>query len=242
MKTPDIEFLLQGISRGNLPLLTGAYRYDENHVKYNTAALFNGRGELTATYDKHILMPFGEYLPGEEFFPFLRKLVPQVPDYGRGTHQNPFLVGDVRIGPSICYDALFPAHFRKLTGNGANFFVNLTGDYWFGITTEPMLHNLASAQRAVEFRRPMIRVADSGVSTAVAADGTILAYSPVWEPWQKTMTLDFVKNPPRTIFDRFGAWWPALLAAFIGIFLWQSRRRISDVKGEQMPERKQDAA
>ncbi len=64
------------VSENQIPIITGAYRKDSAGKKFNTAAHFNGRGELVATADKRILMPFGEYLPGEEIFPSLRTRFP----------------------------------------------------------------------------------------------------------------------------------------------------------------------
>jgi len=210
-----------------IPILTGAYRYDEQHLKHNTAALFSADGQVVQTYDKHMLMPFGEFLPMENTFPFLRKLAPQIPTYGRGQDELPFVVGDARMGPSICYESLFPDHFRKLTANGANMFFNISGDYWFGNSTEAYFHGLAGLERAIEFRRPMIRVADTGITTAILADGTMLASPGIWEQWQDYVNIGYVKEPPRTFFDLYGQWWPwALASAGAGLLFSVGLRKV----------------
>lgn len=208
-----------------VPHIIGAYRYKDT-LKHNSAVLFNSGGEVEKIYDKQILMPFGEYLPFEEQLPWLRKLSPATPQYGLGDDETPFLIGDARLGPSICYEMLFSSHSRQLTRAGSNMFFNVTSDYWFGPTNEPIQHNSLAVAKAIEFRRPLIRVADSGISSVIQANGKILAWSPIWQEWQQTVTVQFLKDPPLTFYDRNGTWFPLIVGASVfGLLATSSRRR-----------------
>ncbi len=213
-----------------VPIITGAYRYDSAGLKFNTAAHFDGDGNLLGTADKRTLMPFGEYLPGEEVFPILRQWLPQIPVYGRGKFETPFTVGQARLGVGICYDALFPDESRGLTAKNANILLTLTGEFWFGPTAEPFQHGGIAMGRAIEFRRPMIRVADTGVTSVILANGEVPVLSPVWSEWQKTLDVPFLIDPPRTFFDLHGNYIPwFVLMIFILLLGMASRHRKTPV-------------
>lgn len=217
--------LRDAVRSTKVPLITGTYRYDRFGVKYNSAVLIDGEGNPVQFYDKHILMPFGEYLPGEKFIPQIRALGPKIPTYGTGTSVEPLRLGEARLGASICYEALFPSHIRAISAAGANIFLNLTGDSWFGPTREPYQHGAGTLSRAIEFRRPMIRVSDSGISSVITADGTRLVDSPVWSPWAETVEVPYLKNPPRTLFDLYGKWVSAPFLLALAIVIGFRRRR-----------------
>lgn len=217
-ESSELNQLKEFIKREGVPLITGAYRY-EGHTKFNTAAYFDRDGNLLKTFDKHYLMPFGEYLPMESAFPQLRTLLPQVPNYGRGRDQRPFEVGRARLALSICYDGTFHSHFRESMEHDANVFLNITGEYWFGETWEPYQHNALVMGRAVEFRRPMIRVADSGITSVILANGDLMHLGPLFEPWQDTLEIPYFSRAPRTLFDLYGAWYPLFVLAMVSLVL-----------------------
>jgi apolipoprotein N-acyltransferase len=216
--SPELTRLKEFVRREGVPLITGAYRY-EGTTKFNTAAYFDRDGNLLKTFDKHYLMPFGEYLPMESMFPWLRTILPQVPNYGRGRDRTPFEVDGAKLALSICYDGTFPAHFRKSMAYNPNVFLNITGEYWFGETWEPYQHNALVMGRAVEFRRPMIRVADTGITSVMLANGDLMHLGPVFEPWQDTLEIPYFAAAPRTVFDLYGAWYPIAVLAMVSLIL-----------------------
>jgi apolipoprotein N-acyltransferase len=69
--------------------------------------------------------------------------------------------------------------------------------------------------RAVEVRRPLVRSTNTGISTAILADGEVLTKSPINEPWAHTFEIRYKKNAPLTIYTKYGYWdwvlWLALL-------------------------------
>ena len=79
------------------------------------------------------------------------------------------------MAASVCYEALFPALIRDGVLGGATWLVNVTNDAWFGDTVAPHQHLAMARMRCVEFRRPMVRAANSGISAVIDADGGITA-------------------------------------------------------------------
>ncbi len=125
-------------------------------------------------YDKHRLVPFGEYMP-----PFLKALgiehlVPAPGDFDIGPPPAPLGIGPVTIQPLICYESLFPGftrHGERLSGRRADLIVNLSNDSWFGATSGPLQNFNLSSYRAIEEGLMMVRSTPNGVSAVIDAHG-----------------------------------------------------------------------
>jgi apolipoprotein N-acyltransferase len=159
-------------------LLTGAPGYklspSGNRYKlFNRAFLVNEKGELQVYYDKEHLVPFGEYIPFGDYFPFLHKLVEGVGDFSPGYHTRPMCLGNLALGMLICYEAIFPHLAQKRVEQGANFFVNISNDAWFGDTSAPEQHLHLALLRAVEQGRYLVRCTNTGISAIIDPYGKI---------------------------------------------------------------------
>jgi len=162
---------------GGIPVLFGAPWYDPagGGKFYNSVFHMDARGVVLGRYDKRHLVPFGEYIPLRSVLFFLRKLTAGAEDFSSGTGPALFLVGGHPVAASICYEALFPPLMREGVLGGATWFVNVTNDAWFGDTVAPHQHLAMARMRCVEFRRPMVRAANSGISAVIDRDGGIAA-------------------------------------------------------------------
>ncbi len=197
-----------------LPLITGAYGVDESsRLITNSLFLLNKDGELLPThYSKTVLLAFGEYIPGEDYFPELRQWLPPTGHFARGSGPTELLTWNgYKMGAQICYESLFPAFSRSLAELGAQFIVNVTNDSWYGTWQEPYQHMYMTLARGVEFRRPVLRVTNTGISTVSLASGEILQRSPIHEPWTGIYEVAYVKNPPATFYQQCFWLIPALL-------------------------------
>ncbi len=117
-----------------------------------------------------MLLAFGEYIPGERLFPGLRDWLPPIGEFAPGPGPTTLLKLDgYRMGPQICYESLFPQFVRSLSMLGAQFIVNATNDSWYGTWQEPYQHMYMTLARGVEFRRPVLRVTNTGISTVALA-------------------------------------------------------------------------
>ena len=160
---------------GGIPILFGAPWYDpaEGGKYYNSVFQMDARGVVLGRYDKRHLVPFGEYVPLRPVLFFLKKLTAGA----RGLLDRD-LPGPVP-GPRPAGGRL---HMLRgaLSGpdpgrgpRGATWLVNVTNDAWFGDTVAPHQHLAMARMRCVEFRRPMVRAANAGISAFIDADGGI---------------------------------------------------------------------
>lgn len=129
-------------------------------------------------YDKHHLVPFGEFIPwGFRWFVDMMKM--PLGDFRRGgLAQAPLPVRGVMVAPNICYEDLFGEEIaRTLRGQPqpANVLVNVTNLAWFGDTIALDQHLQISRMRALETRRPMLRSTNTGMTAVVAPDGSVPA-------------------------------------------------------------------
>jgi apolipoprotein N-acyltransferase len=194
-------------------MITGGYG-EIPHTKQATNSFFllGPEGQFVDTpYMKTHLLAFGEYLPGAEWWPQIKSWLPQTADFARGPGPVLREIGDLKIGPQICYEVLFPHFSKKLADLDVHLFVNLTNDSWYGKWQQPYQHLYMSAARAVEFRRPLVRSTNTGFTTVVKATGEILERSPLHEEWFHTYAIPYYSQPFKTFFQRSFWLMPALL-------------------------------
>jgi len=162
---------------GGVPIIFGAPWYDPagGGKFYNSVFQMDARGVVLGRYDKRHLVPFGEYIPLRPVLFFLTKLTAGEEDFSTGTGPALFHHSGRPVAASVCYEALFPELIRDGVLEGATWLVNVTNDAWFGDTVAPYQHLAMARMRSVEFRRPMVRAANSGISAFIDADGGIAA-------------------------------------------------------------------
>lgn len=152
------------------------------HEIFNTLYFISPQGEELGLYRKVILVPFGEYVPKRERFPFLANFAVRKFDFSPGDGRKVFTVGDLRVGPLICFEALFPHAVRDLTRMGAELIVLATSDEWAAHTAEVAQHSYTAPLRAVESRRYVVRAATWGISAIISPYGRIIADVPLFQP------------------------------------------------------------
>jgi apolipoprotein N-acyltransferase len=118
------------------------------------------------------LLPFGEYLPLQGRFPWPRWLVPRTGNFMAGTIPTIFTLPKGRFGTVICWENLFPDFFRTFVIAGAQFMVNPTNEAWFAPAASQQFLAMA-VLRAVEHRVPLLRVANTGITSYIDPLGRI---------------------------------------------------------------------
>ena len=138
---------------------------------YNSAALYvrDAEAKDLQVYDKVHLVPFGEFIPGDELFPALKSLAP----VGSCTPGELRLLDfrGVKLGPAICFEDTDSAQMRRLAEKGAQVLVFVTNDSWFANSCEAVQHAWQSVARAIETGLPVVRVGNSGVTGVVEPSG-----------------------------------------------------------------------
>ncbi len=199
--------VLREFLRSNgVALVTGARGYDEaSGRKTNAVFLFDRDGNLAdAPYRKSRLLVFGEYVPLSGLFPRLKDWFPYSGDFAPGPGPEVKRMGHLVLGPQICYEGLFPGFSKALADQGAQVFVNVTNDSWFGTRAEPYQHMYMTLARGIEFRRPVIRATNTGITAAMRADGTVLDPAPLNVGRAHLYEVPYRKDPGPTVYQRFG--------------------------------------
>jgi apolipoprotein N-acyltransferase len=180
-----VEELVRRLGR---PLLLGSLDLPEQgEGELNSAYLIEPDSNAAQIYHKTYLLPFGEYVPGARWLPFVQwwrttgrfvegrrapsLTLPRGPTAPTGE--------GIKMGAAICFEAIRPGWFNAMVRDGAEFLVNITDDGWFGNTAAPYQHLQLARLRAVETRRWLVRASNSGISAFVDPSGEIVASLPL---------------------------------------------------------------
>jgi apolipoprotein N-acyltransferase len=175
-------------------------------------------------YHKQVLLAFGEYLP----FSRLLSLVPMMPfadSFTPGAGPVVFhLPRGVRIAPLICYEDLMPDLSRKFVSETrANLLVNLTNDAWYGKSVGPWQHLRLAQSRAIETRRSLLRVTNTGVTSLINAKGELVKSLPMFSEGVMQTDVDILNG--ETYYVRLGDWFAwGMTAISIGLLLFHFKR------------------
>ncbi len=188
-----LDRIAAAVPRGGA-LITGAIRDRGNNAWFNSVHVIGEGGRVVATYDKHHLVPFGEYIP---LRPVLRGLGIERIAHGMGDYNagpGPATLAVPRApaaSPLVCYEAIFPAAVAPPAGRGwrvengpatrPGWLLNVTNDAWFGLTSGPYQHFAAARLRAIEEGLPLVRAANTGITAVVDAFGRITSRLPIME-------------------------------------------------------------
>jgi apolipoprotein N-acyltransferase len=170
----------QMLLSGGLRVTADPSGRDPYGLYYNTLLALRRQGDdlqVLGVYDKHHLVPFGEYLPLARLLgPLgLRKLVSVSADFTPGPSPRPLILPFAVVQPLICYEALFPSLARGDGGARASLLVNVSDDAWFGRHAGPRQHLNIASYRAIEEGLPMLRATPTGVSAVIDGHGRALA-------------------------------------------------------------------
>ena len=127
-------------------------------------------------YDKHHLVPFGEFIPdGFKWFTLMMNI--PLGDFNRGVLAAPsFAVGTERVAANICYEDLFGEELAARFTNAAaapTIFANISNIGWFGESIAVAQHLQISRMRALEFQRPMLRATNTGATVVIDHTGRV---------------------------------------------------------------------
>lgn len=202
---------------GGAPVVLGVQRLEDGRKIFNSLALLGPSGTPQAVYDKHHLVPFGEYIPMAGLLGRfgLRGLAEQLGGtYTSGT--GPKLIELPRIGtalPLICYEAVFPQGLFGTPTRPA-LLLQITNDAWFGAFSGPFQHLDQARMRAIEQGLPLVRAANTGVSALIDPRGALKAALPLGQAGYLDVRLP-APLPP-TLYARTGDW-PVLLLCLLGL-------------------------
>jgi apolipoprotein N-acyltransferase len=227
----DDSGLVQAIARsGNGAQIAVGIQRVIGSRGYNSLAMILPDGSIGPVYDKHHLVPFGEYIPFGDIAYRLFGVSAFASQQGAGYSAGPgAAVLDLgpKLGhalPLICYEAVFPQDLRAAPQR-ADWIMQITNDAWFGKLTGPWQHLAQARLRAIEQGLPLLRAANTGISAVIDARGRVVAAIPLG-------VADFVDAPlppplPPTVYAQTGDLPLVLLLLGLcaGLLLWGRRAK-----------------
>jgi apolipoprotein N-acyltransferase len=229
-REPDALARLADLLPPGVVLITGAARVEQGVPAqreprvYNSIRVIGDDGAILSTYDKVHLVPFGEFLPFQNFLERLgfEQLTRVRGGFTPGARRRPLTIPRLPpAAPLICYEAIFPGAVLP-DGERPTWLLNVTNDAWFGNTPGPHQHFAQARLRTIEEGLPLVRAANNGISAVVDPLGRIVRI--------RELGIDGVidsglpQSIPPTIYARFRDV-PALFAVvFLALASFAARR------------------
>lgn len=196
-------------------VLAGGKTYDASAADdgpYRMTALLIGDDErIVGRYYKRTLIPFGEYVPGQDYWPALRDWATLTENIERGTSAEPLLTsrGD-RLGVVICYEDLVRSNVLETARARGEILLSIINDGAFENPLTLRQHERLARLRAVEHRKYFARCASTGVTCLIDPSGAIVDEVPI--NGEGTIVRTVQLNDVQTPYTRYGEWFPATCA------------------------------
>lgn len=230
----DADYVFDHIAKAaqGAPVVLGIQRFDGPEMM-NSAVLLDKAGIAQQVYDKHHLVPFGEYIPLGDLLSGLGLRGLAARD-GNGFAAGPGprlmdLGPDIGAAlPLICYEVVFPNDVNAAPTR-PSLLLQITNDAWFGTFSGPYQHLAQARLRAIEQALPMARAANTGVSAMIDPLGRVTAQIALGQSGYVDAVLPAAGAP--TLYTKTGDWpllgmaLVLLLASSAGIGRAQSRNR-----------------
>jgi apolipoprotein N-acyltransferase len=191
---------------------------------FNSGSLVSPGGDWLGAYNKMHLVPFGEYVPFKRIFGFAGGLTKEVGDFSPGTSRAALQAGS-KLGVFICYESIFPDEIRQLAANGAEVFVNISNDGWYGDSGAYAQHLKQARMRAVENNRWLLRDTNTGVTASIDPYGRVVATIP--RKVRAALDAPYALTNVTTFYTRHGDWFAYLCAiiSVAGLLNFRTRSR-----------------
>jgi apolipoprotein N-acyltransferase len=225
----DTSPVMQAARELDAYILTGTLGSVERGGKYhptNRSWMIGPDGKQAGWYDKVHLVPFGEYVPLEDIFFFVRAVAITGDNFIPGQKGDTLDMAGVKLGPLICYESIFPELALAQTRQGAELLVNQTNDSWYGRTVASAQHMSHLILRAIENRRAAARSANTGISGFILPDGSVTGELGLMTEGIASRELPLMKG--LTLYVRSGEILGPVclvLALLAGAYAWLRRRK-----------------
>lgn len=207
-------------------LLLSVLGWEEPDRVFNSAAILAPNGQAIGEYRKTKLLPFGEYVPLRGIVPFIDRVPALAGDFETGTTYPVMDIGAARVGGFICSEAMFSDIARALVREGATMLVNISNYGWFGPTPAPRQHLAHVIFRAVETRRHLFCVTNTGISAHITPAGELRSETDWFEPAVRRW---IIPSPPSegtlTFYARHGDVF-VLGCAILAVILLVKRKQV----------------
>ena len=150
---------------------------NKNSNIYNSLVLMHSNLDVQSVYHKNNLVPFGEFLPLENFFHKLgiKKITQGYRSFSSSAKRDLIKYKDFKILPLICYEIIYSGNLNKNKEN-YDFIVNISEDGWFGNSIGPYQHFSHSIFRSIEEGKNILRSSNNGISAHITPTGDVVNY------------------------------------------------------------------
>ncbi|MBX3293951.1 MAG: apolipoprotein N-acyltransferase [Acidobacteria bacterium] len=219
------EYVRNFTTRNNVSLLFNSAEPDPTNGKYfNSAVMIGADGKMAAQYDKIYLLPFGEAVP----VPFESVMPAFVGNFSYGREYDLLPFGDAAGGIMICFESHFGQLGREYVSRGADVLIEMTNDGYLGPTPVLRQHLANAVFRAVETKRPVLRVTNVGITAYINERGEVLDPAPVYQEDTRVWTIS-KSDGSQTFYVRYGDWFAWLCSIVTLLCIVASfRRRMSE--------------
>jgi apolipoprotein N-acyltransferase len=190
--------------------LFGAIGRTKKGAPLNSALMIDPGGRVLDEYDKIKLVPFGEFVP--DVFSWVNRVTKEAGDFQSGSR---VVVFPNHVGAFICYESAFPDLVRQFAVDGAEVFVNLSNDGYFGTSAAHEQHLELVRMRAAENARWIVRATNDGITAAVDPSGRVTERLAPFT--QLSATMHYGTSTNQTLYTRHGDWfaWSCLVIGIL---------------------------
>ena len=215
-ESKEVELLTQICQKYQTEFLIGGI-YQKGEKQYNAMFAIGEKGLFKEIYTKQILVPFGEYLPYDWL---LEKIMPNwVEEWKKelvlkpGEKVEMIPTSEGVAGGIICYESIFSETARNAVKRGAEFFALISNDSWFGSSAALKQHHAQAILRAVEQKREVMRVSNTGISSFISKYGIVEKTAPILE--RMYLAGEIEKEEEKTVYFVLGD-----VIAWGGVIVW----------------------
>ncbi len=222
-RDPLVRRVVRFVKDHNIVLVTGGY-YKTIDKIFTGFLVFEPSG-LIKKYLKSYLVPFGEYIPFEKQLKRfkIREKLPHLGNFTKGDKPHNLAINlpskqNLLLGPQVCYEGLISSFSRKLSSQKAQVFFNITNDSWYGVSSEPYQHFLVTIAKAIEYRRPLVRVTNTGLTGYISEKGKFVYDKDLYKMKAIDLNISYSSRREATFYEKF-YFLPSLLFLLALIFI-----------------------
>ena len=187
----------------NHKIILGINSYEDSKI-YNSLVVLDNNANILAKYNKNKLVPFGEFLPYENFFKKLgfKKITQGYLSFSSSDKRHLININSFNFLPLICYEIIYSGKIKKKYDEDFDFILNISEDGWFGNSVGPHQHFSHSIFRSIEEGKNVIRSTNNGISAFINSNGQIIKR--IISTKKGFIELESFKQVKKTYFSTYG--------------------------------------